>query len=46
MKILNLGSTNIDMTFTLDHIVQPGETISSYGMDRTASCSSAAATTR
>ncbi|MBR1758924.1 MAG: ribokinase [Lachnospiraceae bacterium] len=33
MKILNFGSTNIDMTFTLDHIVQPGETISSYGME-------------
>ncbi|MBQ4474258.1 MAG: ribokinase [Lachnospiraceae bacterium] len=33
MRILNFGSTNIDMTFTLDHIVQPGETISSYGME-------------
>ena len=33
MKILNFGSTNIDMTFSLDHIVQPGETISSYGME-------------
>ena len=32
MKILNFGSTNIDTTFAVDHIVQPGETISSFGM--------------
>ena len=29
-KILNYGSLNIDKTFSLDHIVKPGETISSY----------------
>ena len=29
MKILNFGSTNIDIVFTVDHIVLPGETISS-----------------
>lgn len=29
-KILNYGSLNIDKTFFLDHIVKPGETISSH----------------
>ncbi len=29
-KILNYGSLNIDKIFSLDHIVKPGETISSY----------------
>ncbi len=29
-KILNYGSLNIDKTFSLDHIVKPGETISSH----------------
>lgn len=29
-KILNYGSLNLDKTFLLDHIVQPGETIASY----------------
>lgn len=29
MKILNFGSLNIDYTYTLNHIVQPGETITS-----------------
>ncbi|NCD06346.1 MAG: ribokinase [Spirochaetia bacterium] len=29
-KILDYGSLNIDKTFLLDHIVQPGETIASY----------------
>ncbi len=28
-KILNFGSLNIDIVYTLDHIVRPGETISS-----------------
>lgn len=29
MKILNFGSVNIDLNFKVDHIVRPGETISS-----------------
>ena len=34
MHIINFGSTNIDIIFTVDHIVVPGETISSSGMTR------------
>ena len=26
MKILNIGSMNLDMVYQMDHIVQPGET--------------------
>ena len=33
MKILNIGSMNLDMVYQLDHIVQPGETEASYGMN-------------
>ena len=33
MKILSFGSLNIDYTYTLDHIVAPGETISSTKLD-------------
>lgn len=33
MKILNYGSLNIDYTYRLEHIVIPGETISSKGLD-------------
>ncbi len=33
MKILNIGSMNLDMVYQLDHIVQPGETESSFGMN-------------
>lgn len=33
MKILSFGSLNIDYTYTLDHIVAPGETISSRRLD-------------
>ena len=33
MKILSFGSLNIDYTYTLDHIVAPGETISSHKFD-------------
>lgn len=33
MKILNFGSLNIDYTYKLHHIVQPGETISSTGLE-------------
>lgn len=32
MKILNFGSLNIDYTYRVSHIVQPGETISSESM--------------
>lgn len=33
MKILNIGSCNIDYVYTLDHIVAPGETVNSTRMD-------------
>lgn len=33
MKILNIGSCNIDYVYTLDHIVTPGETENSTRMD-------------
>lgn len=33
MKILNFGSLNIDYTYSLDHIVQPGETIKSTNLE-------------
>ncbi len=33
MKILNIGSCNIDYVYTLDHIVAPGETENSTRMD-------------
>ena len=32
MRILNYGSLNLDYVYTVNHIVQPGETISSDGM--------------
>lgn len=32
MKILNFGSCNIDYVYSLDHIVVPGETISSHNL--------------
>lgn len=31
MKILNFGSINIDIVYTIPHIVRPGETLSSLG---------------
>ena len=31
MKILNFGSLNLDHVYTVDHIVRPGETLSSKG---------------
>ena len=34
MKILNYGSLNIDCTYHVPHIVQPGETISSTSVQR------------
>ena len=33
MKILNIGSMNLDMVYQMDHIVQPGETEASFGMN-------------
>ncbi|MDR1903985.1 MAG: ribokinase [Treponema sp.] len=36
MKILVFGSLNIDLTFSVDHIVAPGETIDSTSMTRSA----------
>ncbi len=33
MKTLNIGSMNLDMVYQMDHIVQPGETEASYGMN-------------
>ncbi len=33
MKIVNIGSCNIDYVYTLDHIVSPGETENSQRMD-------------
>ena len=34
MKILNFGSCNIDMVYSMDHIVLPGETQTSTRVDR------------
>ena len=33
MRVLNFGSLNIDYTYTLDHIVAPGETITSQKLE-------------
>ncbi len=33
MKILNFGSCNIDLVYSVDHIVVPGETIATYDME-------------
>ena len=33
MKILNIGSLNIDYVYTVSHFVQPGETLSSTAME-------------
>lgn len=33
MKVLNIGSMNLDMVYQMDHIVQPGETEASSRMD-------------
>lgn len=30
MKVINFGSLNLDFVYTVDHIVKPGETISSH----------------
>lgn len=34
MKILNMGSLNIDLTYSVHHIVRPGETIESTGLQK------------
>lgn len=36
MKFLNYGSVNIDLVFTVEHVVQPGETLSSSSFFRSA----------
>jgi len=36
MKFLNYGSVNIDLVFTVDHVVKPGETLSSSSFFRSA----------
>ena len=36
MKILVYGSLNIDLVFSVDHIVKPGETIASSGLEKSA----------
>ena len=33
MKVLNFGSMNLDYVYAVDHMVQPGETQSSLGME-------------
>ena len=33
MKVLNIGSMNLDYVYQVDHIVQPGETEASFGMN-------------
>ncbi len=33
MKVLNIGSMNLDMVYQMDHIVQPGETEASFEMN-------------
>ena len=33
MKVLNYGSLNIDHVYQVEQIVQPGQTIDSYGVN-------------
>ena len=33
MKVLNIGSMNLDLVYSVDHIVQPGETEASFVLD-------------
>lgn len=35
MRIVNIGSINIDYVYKVDHIVSPGETQATYGMNFT-----------
>lgn len=34
MQVLNIGSLNIDIVYRVPHIVQPGETLSSYSVSK------------
>jgi ribokinase len=36
MKFLNYGSINIDLIFSVDHVVRPGETLSSTKLEKSA----------
>ncbi|CUX35432.1 ribokinase [Clostridium sp. C105KSO13] len=33
MKVLNFGSLNLDYVYSVDHMVKPGETMASFGMN-------------
>ena len=33
MKVLNFGSLNLDYVYSVDHMVAPGETLASFGID-------------
>ena len=33
MRVLNFGSLNLDYVYSVDHMVTPGETLASYGMN-------------
>ena len=33
MKVLNFGSLNLDYVYSVDHMVTPGETLASFGMN-------------
>ena len=33
MRVLNIGSMNLDLVYSVDHIVQPGETEASFALD-------------
>ena len=33
MKVLNIGSMNLDLVYSVDHIVQPGETEAPFALD-------------
>ena len=33
MKVLNIGSMNLDLVYSVDHIVQPGETEASFSLN-------------
>ena len=34
MKVLNIGSMNLDYVYNVDHIIKPGETQATTGIDR------------
>lgn len=33
MKVLNFGSLNLDYVYNVDHMIQPGETMATYGLN-------------